>query len=427
VLNRLPEQTTGFPLRYTPSHVAFGGEILRNVMLFLCLYLYPAGPSLHAQSPDAAALQQYAAEGQKALAAGDYTEAERAYEKLKDLVPGVAEVHAKLGLIYFQDRKFDQAVSALHQALKLNPTLPRAETLLALSLSELGQYDEALPGLEEGFYKSDEAGVKRMCGLQLERAYTSLQRDNKAVEVALELQKLYPADPEVLYRTGKVYGSSASLTMRKLAQAAPDSIWLHLAEAETNESEGNYDSAIIDYRRVLAADSQRPGIHYRLGRSLLARSRQTNNAEDDAAALTEFEQELQLDPSNASAAYEIGEIHRNAGEFAEAQKFFEVALKNYSDFEEAHLGLAAVLVTLQKSELALPHIQRAIALNPENEVAWYRLSQVYGLVGNTGEQKKAFAEFQRLRSQKSNEQESEKQIFSPSDVTKQQVGTNTAH
>jgi predicted Zn-dependent protease len=243
----------------------------------------------------------------------------------------------------------------------------------------------------------------------------------------VELQKVYPNDPEVLYRTGKVYGNSASMTMRKLAQAAPDSIWLHLAEAETNESQGNYDSAIIDYRQVLSADSHRPGIHYRLGRSLLARSRQTNNAEDDTAALTEFEQELQLDPGNASAAYEIGEIHRNAGEFDEAQNFFEVALKNYADFEEAHLGLAAVLITLQKSELALPHIQRAIALNPENEVSWYRLSQVYGLLGDTGEQKKAFAEFQRLRSQKSSEQESEKQIFSPSDVTKQQAGPKAAH
>jgi tetratricopeptide (TPR) repeat protein len=407
------------------SHLA--GEILRNAQILLCLSLYLAGPSLQAQSPDTAELQQYSAEGQKALAAGDYLGAERAFEKVKTLLPEVAEVHAKLGLIYFQDRKFDQAVLALREALKLNPTLPRAETLLALSLSELGKYDEALPGLEEGFHQSNEAGVKRMCGLQLERAYSTLQRESNAVEVALELQKLYPEDPEVLYRTGKVYGNSASVTMRKLAQAAPDSVWLHLAEAEANESQGNYDSAIIEYGQVLSADSRRPGIHYRLGRSLLARSRQTNNAEDDAAALKEFEQELQLDPSNASAAYEIGEIHRNAGAFEEAQKFFEVALKNYSDFEEAHLGLAAVLITLQKPELALQHIQSAIALNPKNEVSWYRLSQVYGVLGDTVEQKKAFAEFQNLRSQKSNEQESEKQIFSPSDVTKQQVGPNTAH
>lgn len=43
-----------------------------------------------------------------------------------------------------------------------------------------------------------------MCGLELERAYTGLKRDSKAVEVAMELNRLYPDDPEILYQTGKV-------------------------------------------------------------------------------------------------------------------------------------------------------------------------------------------------------------------------------
>ena len=47
-------------------------------------------------------VQQYSDAGQKALANGDYAAAERAYEKLRDLEPGVAEVHANLGLIYFE-------------------------------------------------------------------------------------------------------------------------------------------------------------------------------------------------------------------------------------------------------------------------------------------------------------------------------------
>src|ERR1700685_3813767 len=59
------------------------GEILRNAQILLCLSLYLAGSSLQAQSPDTAVLQQYSAEGQKALAAGDYLGAERAFEKVK--------------------------------------------------------------------------------------------------------------------------------------------------------------------------------------------------------------------------------------------------------------------------------------------------------------------------------------------------------
>jgi tetratricopeptide (TPR) repeat protein len=399
---------------------------LRNAFIILCLCLCLPSWSALSQSPDASTLQSYSAEGKKALEAGDYGEAERAFEKLRTLAPGIAEIHGQLGLIYFQERKFDQAVLALRKALQLNPELPRAGTLLALSLSELGHYEEALPGLEAGFRHTAEPAVQRICGLQLERAYTSLQRDGDAVQTAVELQRLFPTDPEILYRTGKVYGNSALLTMRRLAQSGSGSVWLHLAEAETNESQGNYDSAVIEYRQVLAADPHRPGIHYLLGRTLLARSRSTRNSADEGLALKEFEQELRLDAGNASSAYEIGEIHRTSGEFTEAQKYFELSLNYYPAFEEAHLGLASTLISLRKPELALPHVQQAIALNAGNEVSWYRLSQAYRLLGNAPEQKRAFAEFQRLRSQKSS-QEAEQRVFSPNDVTRQELGSELAH
>jgi tetratricopeptide (TPR) repeat protein len=399
-----------------------GGRVLWRVLLFLLLSVaYALG-----QSGDTSAVERYSEVGQRALAAGKYDEAEQAFEKLRELEPGMAEVHAQLGVIYFQERKFDQAVPALRQALKLKPGLPRTDTLLAISLSEMGRYNEALPGLEKGFHHSTDPAIQRMCGLQLERAYTGLQRDALAVQVALELDRLYPTDPEVLYHDGKIYGNFAFLTMHRLAQVAPDSIWRHQAEAEAYESQGTYDAAISEYRQVLSGDPRRPGIHYRLGRTLLARSRQTNAVEDVTAALHEFEQELQSEPSNANAAYEIAEIHRDAEEFDEAQQFFEVALKYYPDFEEAHLGLAATLMSLQKPEPALPHLQKAISLKSQDEVSWYRLSQVYGVLGQAEEQKKAFAEFQRLHSQKSAQQEAGKRIFSPSEVTQQQLDPKAA-
>lgn len=332
-------------------------------------------------------------------------------------------MHANLGLIYFQERKFKKAVPVLSQALKLKPSLPKTSLLLAMSLSELSRYNEALPGLEKGFRQSTDPAIKRMCGLQLLRTYTGLRRDNKAVEVALELNRLYPDDPEVLYHTGKIFGNFAFLNMQKLAEVAPASVWRHQAEAEANESQGSYDAAIGEYRQVLSADPRRPGVHYRLGRTLLARSRQNNMPDDIAAAAKEFEQELELDPSNANAAYELAEIHRTAGDLDQAQKFFEQALGDYPDFAEAHLGLAAVLMSMQKPGLALPHLQQAVSLNSENEVAWYRLSQVQGLLGHDAEQKKAFAEFQRLRTQKSSRQEAAKQIFSPEEVTQQKLDT----
>jgi tetratricopeptide (TPR) repeat protein len=386
--------------------------------LSLCLYFSFA----RAQSPNDSQAERYWNEGEKDLAAGQYADAEKSYQKVVQLDPGAAEAHARLGVIYFQQKKFEQAASSLHQALKLKPSLPKLDTLLAMSLSELGQYDQALPGLEKGFRQSTDPPVKRMCGLQLERAYTGLGRDEKAVELALELNRLYPDDPEVLYHTGQLFGNFAFLTAKKLAEVAPNSIWRHQAAAEEWESQGSYELAIDEYRAVLTLDPRRPGIHYRLGRTLLARAAKTNSSQqtDSQAALQEFTRELELDPTNANAAYELGEAHRGHGETDDAKKYFELALKYYPDFVQANLGLAVVLLREGDAAGAKVHAQKAIAASPQNEVAWYRLFQAERALGDTPGQQKALAEFQQLR-QKSKELAAATAIFSPEAVTPQKV------
>ena len=359
--------------------------------------------------------QQYSEAGQQALTAGRYDEAETNFKKLAQLDPQIAEIHATLGLVYFQEKKFDQAVPELRTALKLKPTLARASTLLAMSLSETGEYKEALPGLEKGFQHPPDPATKRMCGLQLMRSYTGLQRDQDAVGIALQLNQLYPNDPEILYHTGRVYGNYAFLTMHKLEVVAPTSLWRHQAAAEAFESEGSTNQAIGEYREVLKLDPQRVSIHYRIGRTLLARWQLNHAAEDREQAVHEFEQELQVDPSNANAMYELAEIHRQKNELDQAQQFFSSALKYYPDFEEAQVGLATTLMAQQKPDLALPHLQKAVTLDAEDEVAWYRLSQVNRALGNKDEQQKALAQFQRVRTQMALQQGTSP----PGEVTKQ--------
>jgi tetratricopeptide (TPR) repeat protein len=355
--------------------------------------------SLAAQGSQDEALQHYSQAGQQALAAGHYDEAESDFKKLLQIDPNIAEMHATLGVVYFQEKKFDQAVPELRRALRLKPGLTRASTVLAMSLSEVGEYREALPGLEKGFQQATDPATKRMSGLQLMRTYTGLQRDRDAVTVALELNRLYPNDPEILYHTGRIYGNYAFLTFHKLEVVAPTSIWRYQAAAEAFESEGSTDSAIREYHEVLKLDPHRPKIHYRIGRTLLARWQLTRNPEAQTQAAQEFEQELQLDPGNANAIYELAEIHRQMNELDQAQQLFETALKYYPDFEEAQLGLATTLMRQEKPALALPHLQRAVALDADDQVAWYRLSQAERTLGNTEEQRKALVQFQRLRSQ----------------------------
>ena len=123
-----------------------------------------------------------------------------------------------------------------------------------------------------------------------------------------------------------MYGNYAFLTVRKLAQDAPNSVWRHLAAAEAYESQGSYNEAIGEYRAVLTMDPGRLGIHYRIGRTLLAQSHQTGAQTNTDEARKEFEQELQLDPRNGNASLRDWGDLSEGRELDQAKQYFERAL-----------------------------------------------------------------------------------------------------
>jgi tetratricopeptide (TPR) repeat protein len=408
------------------NHKSKGGNLACFLVLPFAFCLLPlAFYSTWAQPAHDPQIQRLAQEGARALAERRYSDAEQAYEKLRSLSPHIAEIHAQLGLAYFQQGKFAQAAPTFRQALKLKPSLPNLDLLLAMSLSELGKYEEALPALQKGFNRSTDMVLKRSAGLQLQRAYTGLRQDDKAVEVALELVRLFPKDPEVLYHTGRLFGNYAYLNAIKLAEVAPDSLWLHLAVGEAYESQGRLDAAIREYKEVLSLQPNRPGVNYRIGRALLASAKKsTDDTVSEPEALRAFEQELRLDPTSANAAYEAGEIHRKSARLDRAAELFSQAVKCYPDFVEALVALGRTLVSLGKAEQALAPLGKAIALDAANEVAWFQLHQAQRALGNAAEQQKALAEFQRLRDLK---RQAEINILTRQEVTKQSLDAKPPH
>jgi tetratricopeptide (TPR) repeat protein len=351
-----------------------------------------------AQAGSDAEAANYADEGQQALAQGHYAVAQADFEKLAKLEPGVAEVHATLAAICFQQREYEEAIREVRMAQKLKPSLPRLDSLLALSLAETGKFEQALPALEKGFKQTADADVRRMCGLQLLRAYTGMGRDSDAVETALELNRLYPDDPEVLYHTGRIYGNFAYIVMEKLHDKAPNSVWMLQAQGEANESQKDYDAAIAAFNHVLEIDPNRPGIHYRLGRIYLERFRETQKLDDRDAAMREFAAELAIDPGNGNSGYELANLQADLGNLDAARTQYEQVLERFPDFEEALVGLAGVDLEGQAAQQAVPLLEHATRLRPDDEVAWYRLARADRAAGDKEGQAKALAAFRRIHS-----------------------------
>jgi tetratricopeptide (TPR) repeat protein len=340
--------------------------------------------------------ERYAAAGQRAMTAGQFAAARSDFEQLVKLEPNIAEVHATLSAIYFQQHEYELAVREVRTAQQLKPSLPKLDNLLGLSLAELGRFAEALPRLEKGFKQSQDPDARRLCGLELLRAYTGLGRDAEAVETALALNRLYPDDPEILYHTGRIYGNFAYLVMMKLHDQAAGSVWMLQAQGEANESQKNYDAAIIAFNHVLQIDPMRPGIHYRLGRVYLARFRDTQNSADRDAAKGEFQAELSVDPGNGNAAYEIANLQASGGQLEDARKQYRAVVERHPDFEEALVGLAGIDLELQDPAEAVPLLDRATRVRPTDEVAWYRLAQAERATGDKAGQAKALETFRRL-------------------------------
>ena len=375
-------------IRTLPRQVAL--RPLARAVTLLGLF----GGFLCGQPASDAILQRTYREAETAFREQRLEDAAKGYRKLAELSPDTAEVHAKLGLIYYLQGQFHDAVPSFRLALGLKPGLPNVDALLAISLAGIGKYSEALPGLEKGFADPANGDVRRLIGLELQRTYVALGRDHGAGRIVAELEEHYPNDPEVLYHTGRFHADRATAAMQRLLDVAPDSVWGHQASGDALESLGNHELAIVEYRKALGKQPGQPGVHYSIARAIQS-SAGAAGTEDDA--MDAYRQELRIDPSNAMAAYELGEVLRKRSQLAEAREFFEQAVTHRPEFGLGRIGLGRVLRELEEPGQARPHLEAAVRIAPDSEVARYQLALVYRALGELAAAEREMQAFQRLQ------------------------------
>ena len=350
-----------------------------------------------------------------------YAEAATGYAGLAVSLPDEAEVHAKLGLSHFLDRKCDRSAPAFQRALELRPELKAARVLLAICLSELGRYRDALLGLEEGYADPPNyPGVKRLAGLELVRSYLGLRRYAQAAKVTAELQIAYPDDPEILFHANRTYREVAVQAAFDIARVAPESVWGHQAMGEAYESRQFYDLAIVEYRKALEKEPTRPGLRYRLGEAMLAKKADPGQADD---ALEQFEWELAANPSHASAAIRAGEIYHAKSSPDKALGYYDRAVRLRPDFAEARLALGRSLLEMTRVADATRHLEKAVELNPADPRSRYQLARAYRQAGKTEAQKQQLAEYRRLQSER-RQQDQRILLGSPSEPLSRQSPTS---
>jgi predicted Zn-dependent protease len=271
-------------------------------------------------------------------------------------------------------------------AAKSSPGERSSNVDRALTLAEEGQCAAALP-LLKGAHPADRQ-VKRRIGLASVKCALKLDKTEAAVSALLALNRDFPRDPEVLYVTTHAYSDLATRASQELARTAPNSYPAQELYAESLEMQGKWDDAEGEYRKILAAHPDLPGIHYRLGRLILSKPPTPTTAAD---ATREFEAELRFDPKNADAEYILGELGRQSSNWDDAIEHLSRAVKLDPGFSAAYLGLGMAMNSAGKFADSVAPLEKYVRLEPNDPAGHYQLAIACARSGRREEAQKEMA------------------------------------
>lgn len=331
-------------------------------------------------------------EAQSAVKAGDFQKAIQEYSNLVKASPGSAEYHYQLGAAYLAAGQPQNAAGPLRAALKLKPTLAEARYLLGASLAETGHCTDALPDLKQAAARITDRMIQRRIGIDGVNCSMELDRQDDAISFLQQLRHHFPKDAEVLYLSVHVFSDLSTRASQALLMADPGSYEVHELNAEALETQGKWDEAESEYRKVLAMKPGLPGIHYLIGRLILTKPKTATTYED---AKKEFEAELKINPHNAGAEFVLGELALREQDYTTAISRFSKAIADDPNFADAKIELGRSLISTHQPADAIAPLESAVKLQPQNPSAHYLLAMAYRGAGRAQDAEKQLAEYKK--------------------------------
>jgi len=310
--------------------------------------------------------------------------------------PENPETQGNLGVLLFFQGNPAAAIPHLRAAVQAEPSLAKIQGLLGIAELHTGDISDGRSDLGSAFPQIEDKQFKIQAGLELVSSWTMTGDLDQAAGILMQLEKVAPNDPEVLYAVYRTFGDLAGEARLQLSVAAPDSAQTHQMLAHEDLLEGKTNAAIEQYRQAIASDPRLPDVHYELGELL-------NTAGDPAIrkeAVTEFHIALQQNPYNEQALCSLAAIALQNGDAQEALQEYSQAIHLQPSDAAAHLGLAKAFMYLNEKPKALPEIEEAVRLEPTDPIAHYRLALLYRESGRDADAKRQMDLFLQYRQMK---------------------------
>ena len=300
---------------------------------------------------------------------GRSAEAEASFRKVVSLLPHAAMGYNNLAALLWQSGRSGEAARTFRQAITEEPHNFTALVGLGTILAESGEFGEALPYLEKAW--GSQPGDFQT-GYELARSLTELKRPAEAQKV---LTRVVP--PQDSGTQAKFYALAGTV----------------------GEQLADHAAASRDYRRAYGLTPQSFEIYLALLRSTLAMRDMSwtqlppaptgLSAEQHfavglmfassgaySAAISHFQQTLELEPTSSSAAYNLALAYRREGKSQAA-----IELLAHTVEQQPTAELYELMASLEEDAdlyvQAVRHYQKAVDLDPEKEQYYFDLGAEY--------------------------------------------------
>jgi predicted Zn-dependent protease len=321
-------------------------------------------------------VQRLYAQANAASQKGDDTAAIKEYREIIKLAPHLAAAYNNLGVLYFNQHDFGNAAAILKRGLELNPDMPTATAMLGMSYVQLGSEEKAEPLLRKTL-KSDPQNDQ--VEMMLARVLINQGKLDEAASHLNNFLARNPENQEAWYMLGKAHLQMSENALKKINEIDPNSVVAHEVAGEIDESMHNYDLALVEYKKAVDMDPQRPGTHMHMGDAYWYISKWQS-------AQTEFKAELANDPNNCVARWKLANSMLEADDSGEeALSQLNRSLEHCPKLMQARVDRARALVRLGRQPEALPDLLTAEKDSPSEPTIHFLLANVYRSQGKSAE------------------------------------------
>ena len=294
---------------------------------------------------------------------GDLDAAHTWLRRALELRPGDTSLRFVLAEVTYHRGLSDEALAALRDVVERRPDHADAHYLLGFVLGDLGHHDEAAEATRRALRLNPSLG-RAEANLSLERRAESVVHgvDGEREPTPVQGGALAHFNLGLAFRQ-KGYHAQALREYAMALDRGEDRALVTQAMAEVRLLQQDGASAAALYDQLLAEERSSPKLWNEHGVAL----HQTGRIEE---ALRSYEAAIRLDARYALALSNLGVAQFHSGRHALAIDAFRRALASQPHFVKARLNLALLLLKRKELPLCLQAYRQVLKLEAEHPVAW---------------------------------------------------------